>query len=146
MASTPSCARSHGCRAAALAGALLLAAGAAPAAAPAGPAPAPAAAPAGAAAIVQVTLPTITAVPGSAVDVPLDMDQDISGLGVYSIEYRLPLDPGIISGASFWNQGVITTWGQPNTNVTGSFVAAVAAGFVPVSSHSQRLHRLELTL
>ena len=95
---------------------------------------------------IQITLPTVTGPPGATVNVPLTINQDLSGLAIYSIEYRMPLDPAIVSGASFIDVGVINSWGTPFRNVTGTFVAVMGTGFTPVTSYSPWLDRLHVTI
>ncbi len=95
---------------------------------------------------IQITLPTVTGPPGATVNVPLAIDQDITGLSIYSIEYHMPIDPAIVSGASFLDLGVINNWGTPFRNVADTVIAVVGAGFTPVSAYSPWLDRLHVTI
>lgn len=98
------------------------------------------------AADLHVNLPALVAGPGSTVVIPIDVSANPTGLGIVSVEYRLPLDPAVIATSKSLTDGFIQFWGPPFVNATSSLIAAAAAGLTPLSSGTRRLNTLHLTL
>ena len=99
-----------------------------------------------AAAALQITLPTLIAVPGSIVDIPIDATPGPQGLGIFSVDFRLTLDPAVIQSSQSLADGFLQTWGPPFVNATPGFVAVATAGATPVASSGTLLNTLRLTI
>jgi len=95
---------------------------------------------------VTVTLPTVTASPGTSVNVPITLSQSLVGLGVQSIQFHLPFDPAKVTGASETGTGVVDTWGTPFSFTTATQYSVAAAGIAPVTSASTLLETVQLTI
>jgi len=95
---------------------------------------------------VGVSIPTATAPPGGITLVSIELDRDLVGLGVIAIDYRLALDPAVISAASFVNDGLVLTWGPPFQNITPTMAAVSAGGAAPVTSDSRRVHQIQVVV
>ena len=101
--------------------------------------------PAGAAQI-QFTLPTVTAVPGATVVIPIESNTAPAGLGILSVEFRINFTPGIIQAALSRPDGWIQSWGTAFSFGNNSFVSVAAGGFPATASTATRLNTLELTV
>lgn len=99
-----------------------------------------------AAADLTVTLPTVTATPGSTVQIPIEVSPNPSGFGVYSLDFRIDLDPTVIQSSSSQPDGFLQFWGAPFVNATSSLVAAATGGLQALSTNSTRLNTLQLTI
>ena len=95
---------------------------------------------------VRALLPVIVAPPGATVDVAIELDRGLDGLGVQSIQYRMPIDPTYITSALPLGDGLVWSWGTPFVNVTPTSVSVVATGMDPIVSTTTRLHTLRLTI
>jgi hypothetical protein len=95
---------------------------------------------------LQITLPTITAVPGATVAVPLDLTPAPAGLGIQSIQFRMDFAPSVIESSASLPDGWLQAWGPPFVNANASFLAASAAGFPALASNGTRLNTLLLTI
>lgn len=102
--------------------------------------------PRAAAADLQVTLPVITAAPGSSVSVPIEVTPGPAGLGIQSVQFRLDFAPGVLSSSASSPDGWIRSWGAPFVTANASFLAASAGGFPATTSSGTLLNTLTLTL
>ena len=98
------------------------------------------------AADLTVTLPTVTATPGSTVQIPIDVSPNPSAFGVYSLDFRIDLDPAVIQSSSSQPDGFLQFWGTPFVNATSSLVAAATGGLQALTTNSTRLNTLQLTI
>lgn len=98
------------------------------------------------AATFSATLPTVTAAPGTVVQVPITVTPAPAGLGVFSIDYRVTFDPAAIQSSQSVADGFLQSWGAAFANATSSFVAAAAAGATPTTSASTLLNTIALTI
>ncbi len=98
------------------------------------------------AADLTVTLPTVTATPGSTVQIPIEVSPNPSGFGVYSLDFRIDLDPAVIQTSSSQPDGFLQFWGTPFVNATPSLVAAATGGLQALNTNNTRLNTLSLTI
>jgi len=98
------------------------------------------------AADLTVTLPTVTATPGSTVQIPIEVSPNPSAFGVYSLDFRIDLDPAVIQSSSSLPDGFLQFWGTPFVNATSSLVAAATGGLQALSTNNTRLNTLMLTI
>ncbi len=99
-----------------------------------------------AAAGLTVILPTVDALPGTQVTVPIVVTPAPAGHGIVSIDYRLTFDPAVISASSAAADGFLQTWGPPYLVATPSYLAASAAGTTPIGATSTLLNTVTLTI
>lgn len=95
---------------------------------------------------LNVTLPNVSGIPGSLVDVPITVSPSPTGLGILSIDFRLTLDPAVVFGSLSEPDGWLQSWGAAYSNGTATFVAAVAAGTTPVVSASALLNTVQIRI
>jgi hypothetical protein len=93
-----------------------------------------------------VSFPTVIAQRGAVVQIPIDLSRSVDTLGVYAIQYTLPIDPAFVSSASILPGGLMTSWGTPFSNVTSTMVSVAAAGASPITSTATRLQTLQFTV
>lgn len=98
------------------------------------------------AADLTVTLPTITAPPGAVVSVPIDVSPNPTPFGIYSLDFRINLNPAVVQSSSSLSDGFLQFWGPAFVNATPSFVAAATGGLLPINTASGRLNTLQLTI
>lgn len=104
------------------------------------------AAPACPAAEITIGLPTVTAVPGATVLVPLVTSPGPAGLGITAVEFRLDFAPGVLAASASRPDGWLQSWGPAFVNANTAFLAAAAAGFPAASTTGGLLNTLELTV
>ncbi len=95
---------------------------------------------------ITVSIPVKDVAPGGTVDVPITASVAPTGLGIYSVDFRIPLDPAIVQSATVLNDGMLQPWGAPFVNANASFVALAAAGAPPLASASTRIVTLRLVI
>lgn len=95
---------------------------------------------------IQINLPTFTVAPGMTVDIPLTGSLAPAGLGIYSIDMRMPLDPAVVQSSQMLSDGYLQTWGPAFVNANTSFVAAAAAGGSPATSTLPLLGTVRLVI
>ncbi len=93
----------------------------------------------------RVSVPTIDALPGVTVFVPLNVDRDLSPLNIYSVQYTLTHNATYITDAQSWS-GLISAWGPPVQNELSDRISIAAAGTAPLGSGSLVLDMLRLVI
>ena len=95
---------------------------------------------------IQLTLPTVTAVPGGTVVVPIESSPAPAGLGILSVEFRMVFTPGVIQSSLSRPDGWIQSWGTAFSFGSDALIAVAAGGFPATTSLGTRLNTLELTV
>lgn len=95
---------------------------------------------------ITVSIPAVDVAPGATVDVPITASSAPTGLGIYAVDFRIPLNPAIVQSASVLNDGMLQPWGAPFVNANSSLVALATAGASPLASASTRVVTLRLTV
>ncbi|MBI5171026.1 MAG: hypothetical protein HZA61_16190 [Candidatus Eisenbacteria bacterium] len=95
---------------------------------------------------VTISMPIQDAAPGATVDVPVTASVAPTGLGIFSVDFRIPLDPSVVQSVTVLNDGMLQPWGTPFTNANPSFVALATAGAPPLASASTRVVTLRFTI
>ncbi len=93
-----------------------------------------------------VTLPTVTAPPGATVVIPIEVAPNPSALGIYSLDFRIDLNPAVVQSAASLSDGFLQFWGTPFVNATPSLVAAATGGLQPLTTGTTRLNTLQFTV
>ena len=92
---------------------------------------------------VRVVVPDTSALRGAAVAVPVRVEDDLTGLDVYSFLIDIAYDPMVLSADT---NGVSATgtlsdvWGVPTVNVTPGRVRIAAAGTTPLAGSGPLVH------
>ena len=100
----------------------------------------------GSAADLNLTLPSVSGIPGSLVDVPIQATPGPAGLGILSIDFRLALDPAVAFGSNSKPDGFLQNWGTAYSNGTNTFLAAAAAGTTPIGSAGTLLNTVQVRI
>jgi uncharacterized protein YjdB len=90
----------------------------------------------------KVTVPTVTTMPGTKVYVPLLLDRNVDGLGIYSIQYTLIHSAAYVTDVQLGG-GLLAAWGTPFANEQSDRVSVAAAGTQPLGVGTT-LHQLYL--
>ena len=98
------------------------------------------------AADLQIVLPSVTVTPGSNVTIPIDVSVNPTGMGIVSLDFRMPLDPSVVQSSASLPEGFSQYWGPPFANATSALVAVAAAGTTPLVASTTRLNTVQLTL
>lgn len=95
---------------------------------------------------VTISMPVKDVAPGGTVDVPITASVAPTGLGIYSVDFRIPLDPTIVQSATVLNDGMLQPWGAPFVLANNTVVAVASAGAPPLVSASTRVVTLRIVL
>lgn len=95
---------------------------------------------------ITVSMPVLDVPPGGTVDVPITASVAPTGLGIYSVDFRLPLDPTIVQSATVLNDGMLQPWGAPFVLANSSVVAVATGGAPPLVSPLTRVVTLRLVI
>lgn len=93
----------------------------------------------------RLSIPTFDATPGEIVPLPLQVDRDISQLGVHSIQYTLAYNQWIVD-AEATSQGLVSVWGSPATREAANQIVIAAAGAEPLDAGSSDLQVVRLQI
>lgn len=95
---------------------------------------------------ITVSMPVKDVAPGGTVDVPITASVAPTGLGIYSVDFRIPLDPAIVQSATVLNDGMLQPWGAPFVLANSGVVAVASGGAPPLVSASTRVVTLRLVI
>lgn len=96
---------------------------------------------------LEATVATVTAQPGSVVDVPITVTPTPGAFGVLGVQLRLNLGASVVQSSSFVSgDGWIWWWGAPAQNANATFAAAAAAGTTPVGAAGATLATVRVTV
>jgi hypothetical protein len=98
------------------------------------------------AADVTATLPVVTGAPGAIVPVPITLSTGLAPFGVMSIQLKMPINPTYVSNAHWNSTGLVTTWGAPFTNTTGTLTSLATFGTTAIASGATDLATVTLTV
>lgn len=71
---------------------------------------------------------TVQVAPGDTAVVPILVDRNLNGLGIYSMQYKLNFSPTYLTGVNATGTGLFTPWGPPATNPLTGQLIVVGAG------------------
>lgn len=94
----------------------------------------------------EVSIPTIDGTPGSTVQVPINVDRDVSGLGIFSMQYDLIHSATVVTNATATAQGLIGLWGTPTSNVLSDRIVVAGAGSQTLGAGDSFLHVVDLDI
>ncbi|HVP40107.1 MAG TPA: cohesin domain-containing protein [Candidatus Saccharimonadales bacterium] len=95
----------------------------------------------------QVTLPaSLDAPAGSPVVVPINVDRDVSALGVFSAQYTLIHNASVVTGASAPAAGLTGAWGPPVYNSMSDRILVSSAGAHALGSGGPLLASVTLNI